>query len=283
MERTVYVNGHFLPESEATISVFDRGFLMADAVYEVTTVIDGKLIDFDGHMERLRRSLGELGMREPDEMDELITLHREILGLNNLNNGRIYLQVTRGIADRDFSYDPEMKPSVVLFSQEAPCINAPQRHKGIKVATLDDIRWKRRDIKTTQLLAPSLAKMEAKKRGADDAWMVEDGYVTEGTSNNAFIVKDGKLITRPLSTDILHGITRAAVLRYAAEAGIELEERAFTVEEALEADEAFITSASAICWPVTEIDGQRVGGGQPGPVARRVGDLYLEEAMKRAR
>lgn len=286
MSRIVYVNGKYLPEAEATISVFDRGFLMADAVYEVTTVLGGKLIDFAGHAARLRRSMTELGMDNPMEEAELLAIHRALVEKNHLDEGLIYLQVTRGDpGDRDFLM-PEpgsVTPGVVLFTQNKPGLAAgAAAQRGLKVISLPDIRWHRRDIKTTQLLYPSLGKTMAKKAGCDDAWFVEDGMVTEGTSNNAYIVKGGKIITRALSNDILHGITRAALLRYAAEAQMAVEERSFSIEEAMEADEAFVTSASAFVMPVVEIDGQPLGNGTPGPIAMRLREIYIDESRKTA-
>ncbi|MCK0139879.1 D-amino-acid transaminase [Aliiroseovarius sp. F47248L] len=283
MTRTVYVNGEYLPETEAKISIFDRGFLFADAVYEVTSVLGGKLIAFDGHAERLKRSLSELDMQNPISTEDLLVVHRELVRLNDIDEGLIYLQISRGAAsDRDFAFpDPdEVKPTVVLFTQAKPGL--AETVKPMKVISIDDIRWGRRDIKTVQLLYPSMGKMMAKAAGADDAWMVEDGYVTEGTSNNVYIVKDGKIITRALSNDILHGITRAAVLRYAEEAQMEVEERNFTIEEAQNADEAFFTSASAFVMPVVQIDDKVLGDGAPGRVALRLREIYLDESLKTA-
>jgi len=283
--RTVYVNGQYMPENEATVSIFDRGFLMADGVYEVTSVLDGKLVDFDGHAIRLDRSLTELEMRNPISKEDLMEVHRELVRVNNITEGLVYLQITRGApGDRDFAFPPEdTEPTIVLFTQDKPGLaDSPQAKKGIKVISIEDIRWGRRDIKTVQLLYPSMGKMMAKKEGCDDAWMVQDGYVTEGTSNNAYIVKGGKIITRHLSNDILHGITRAAVLRFAKEAQMEVEERSFTIEEAQSADEAFFTSASAFVMPVVEIDGATLGGGTPGPVATRLREIYLDESRTKA-
>lgn len=284
MKRITYVNGEYLPEADAKISVFDRGFLMADGIYEVTTVVGGKLIDFAGHMARLRRSLGELRMEAPATEEDLLTVHRELVRRNALDEGLIYMQVTRGVADRDFLFPPAgTHPTLVLFTQSLPVIERESVRRGIRIATVPDLRWARRDIKTVQLLYPSLAKMEAKAKGADDAWLVEsDGLVTEGSSNNAYIVAGGKVITRALSNSILHGITRAAVLRLAADTGIELEERGFTVEEAMGADEAFITSASAFVTPVVAVDGSAVGGGVPGPVTARMREAYIAESLKHA-
>ncbi len=286
MSRTVYLNGAYVPEEDAKISIFDRGFLMADGVYEVTSVIDGKLIDFDGHTTRLDRSLRELDMENPISRDDLLEAHRELVRLNAINEGLVYLQITRGAPnDRDFVFpDPDETPqTIVMFTQNKPGLaDNPTAKKGIKIISIEDIRWGRRDIKTVQLLYPSMGKMMAKKQGADDAWMVEDGAVTEGTSNNAYIVKDRKIITRALSNDILHGITRAAVLRFAQEAQMEVIERDFTIAEAQQADEAFITSASTFVMPVVEIDSQPLGTGIPGPLVTRLREIYLEESLKRA-
>ncbi|WP_415183327.1 D-amino-acid transaminase [Phaeovulum sp.] len=286
MTRTVYVNGDYLPETEAKVSIFDRGFLMADGVYEVTSVLDGKLLDFAGHAKRLGRSLAELDMANPINTDDLLAVHRELVARNNIVDGLIYLQITRGNpGDRDFAFpDPAQTPStIVLFTQSKPGLaDNPMAKTGMRVISIDDIRWGRRDIKTVQLLYPSMGKMMAKKAGVDDAWLVEDGFVTEGTSNNAYIVTGGKIITRQLSSDILHGITRNAVLRFAAEAQMEVIERPFTVEEAKAADEAFVTSASAFVMPVVELDGVALGSGKPGPVATRLREIYLEESRKAA-
>lgn len=285
MTRTVYLNGEFLPEAEAKVSIFDRGFVMADGVYEVTSILDRKILEFPGHMARLDRSLGELQMENPLSQDEWLAIHRKLVELNDLDEGMIYLQVTRGNpGDRDFAFPPKDTPqTVVLFTQAKPGLaDNPVAATGIKVISVPDLRWSRRDIKTVQLLYPSLAKMEAKARDADDAWLVEDGFVTEGTSNNAYIVKDGRIITRQLSTDILHGITRASLLRYAREAQMQIEERPFTIEEAKDADEAFFTSASAFVLPVVQIDGAAIGNGTPGPIAGRLREIYLEESRKAA-
>ncbi len=283
MTRTVYVNGDYVPEGEASVSIFDRGFLFADGVYEVTSVLGGKLVDFDGHWARLERSLTELEMRNPVDRDEMLAIHRELVSVNGIVDGRVYLQVTRGSAgDRDFAYPSEdTEPTLVLFTQATPGIlDAPIAQKGIRVISVDDLRWARRDIKTVQLLYPCMGKMAAKAAGVDDAWMVEDGAVTEGTSNNAYIVKDGAIVTRALSHDILAGITRAAVLRFANEAQMKVVERDFTIEEAKAADEAFITSASMFVQGVVEVDGEAIGDGRPGPVSQRLREIYLEESLK---
>lgn len=286
MSRTVYVNGTYLPEEDAKISIFDRGFLMADGVYEVTSVLGGKLIDFAGHCKRLARSLSELDMAAPATDDELLAIHRELVAVNGVTDGMVYLQITRGApGDRDFVFpDPATTPpTLVLFTQSRPGLAGhPAAASGMKVISIPDIRWGRRDIKTVQLLYPSMGKMMARKAGCDDAWMVEDGFVTEGTSNNTYIVRGNRIITRHLSSDILQGITRAAVLRLAAEARMEVEERPFTIDEAKAADEAFFTSASAFVMPVVEIDGAALGDGTPGPVTARLRDIYLDEMRKSA-
>lgn len=285
MSRIVHLNGDWLPEAEAKVSVFDRGFLMADGVYEVTSVLGGKLIDFAGHCRRLDRSLSELGMGNPHSDAGWLALHREIVARNAVVDGMVYLQVTRGNpGDRDFAYPPADTPqTVVLFTQSKPGLaDSPAAKTGWRVISIPDQRWARRDIKTVQLLYPSMAKMAAKAAGVDDAWFTEDGAVTEGTSNNAYIVKGGKIITRHLGHEILHGITRAAVLRFAREAQMEVEERAFTIGEAQAADEAFITSASAFVMPVVEVDGVTLGNGVPGPVAARLREIYIDEMRKAA-
>ena len=285
MTRLVYVNGAFVPEAEAKVSVFDRGFLMADGVYEVTSVLGGKLLDFEGHCVRLNRSLSELDIANPHSDAEWLALFRQAVELNAVVDGMVYLQVTRGNpGDRDFAYpNPPVPPTVVIFTQsKLGQAESPAARAGYKVISVPDIRWGRRDIKTVQLLYPSMAKMAAKKAHVDDAWLVEDGVVTEGTANNAYIVKGNRIITRQLSHDILHGITRTAVLRFAREAQMEVEERPFTIAEAQGADEAFITSANAFVTPVIEIDGTAVGQGKAGPLALRLREIYLEEMRKTA-
>ena len=272
-----------MPEEEAKISVFDRGFLFADGVYEVTSVLAGKLIDNEAHLVRLRRSLDELRMKSPVPLEEIPAIQREIVARNSLDQGTVYLQVTRGAADRDFHFPQGATPSLVIFSQARNLLEDPAAASGIAVVTLPDIRWQRRDIKTVQLLAPALAKQAALDAGAKDAWLVEDGYVTEGTSNNAYIVTAaGTIVTRNLSNSILHGITRAAVLRMAAEAQMKVEERPFTVDEVKAASEAFVTAASTFVCPVVSIDGAQIGSGTPGPVATRLREIYIEESRAKA-
>lgn len=283
MTRVVYLNGEYLPESEARVSAFDRGFLMADGIYEVTSVMQGKLLEFKGHMERLARSLDILRMYNPLDNAGWLELHRKLVQVNHVVDGLVYLQITRGSeGDRNFEFPPAgTAQTVVLFTQSRPsATDSIQAKKGIRVISMPDLRWGRRDIKTVQLLYPSMAKMEAKSRGADDVWFTEQGVVTEGTSNNAFIVKGQTIITRPLSNAILHGTTRASLLRFAEQARFQIEERPFTLEEAQSADEAFFTSSVAYVVPVIEIDGKLIGNGAPGPTTTRLRAIYLEEALK---
>jgi len=285
MARIVYLNGEFIQHHQAKVSIFDRGFLFADAVYEVTSVLNGKLIDFDGHAVRLARSLKEIDIDFPYERGVLLEIHRELIRLNGLTNGLIYLQVTRGNPeDRDFIYpSSETPPTLILFAQSKPdLVENPLAKRGLKVMSVPDRRWGRRDIKTVQLLYSSMSKMEARSAGYDDAWMVENDEVTEGTSSNAYIIKGQKIITRNLSPQILQGITRAAVLRFASEFELEIEERPFTLAEAQHADEAFITSASSFVTPVVELDGHAIGSGRPGPIVGRLREIYLDESLKTA-
>jgi D-alanine transaminase len=283
--RTIYLNGEYLPQSQAKVSVFDRGFLFADAVYEVVSVIDGRLIDFDGHRARLTRSLGELGITGAPATATWLNICRQLVQRNALEEGMIYWQVTRGDPqDRSFFFPPEgTTPTVLAFTQDVPLVANPAAEIGIKVVTLPDLRWGRADIKTTQLLYASLMKMQAKARGADDAWLVRDGMVTEGTSQNAHIVtKDGVLVTHQLDRNILHGITRVAVLELADGLNVKFEERSFTVAEAQDAAEAFVSAASAFVTPVVAIDGVTLGDGTPGPVSSAMRNAYINWVRRTA-
>ena len=279
--RTVYVNGEYLAETEAKVSIFDRAFLFADGVYEVTAVIDGRLVDFDSHLARLARSLGELGLKSSASDNELRAMHEELIARNGLREGLVYMQISRGAADREFAYPEGIQPTLIAFTQAKQIVETQLTETGVKVVTLPDIRWQRRDIKSTSLLAQAMAKEAAKQQGAFEGWMVEDGFVTEGTSSTSFIVtSDGTVVTRPLSTAILPGVTRRALIALAKRDGIALEERPFTVAEAHKAQEAFLSSASTVVLPVVEIDGVPIGDGRPGPIARQFRALYLKEARK---
>ena len=286
MTGIVYVNGSFVPEADAKISVFDRGFLFADGIYEVSAVLDGKLVDNALHLARLARSVGEIGLALPLPLERIGALMREMVERNALEEGLVYLQVTRGAeSGRNFPFPKEANPSLVMFCERKAYADAPAAKTGIRVKSVPDLRWARRDIKSVALLAQVLAKQEAAAAGCQEAWMHEEGVVTEGGSSTAYIVKGegaaARIVTRENSTKVLPGCTRAALLALVQETGIEVEERAFTLEEAYAAKEAFITSATNFVMPVTEIDGRAIGGGQVGPVARRLRELYLQHARGR--
>lgn len=284
MSRIVYLNGSFVPFEEARIPIMDRGFLFADGIYEVSAVLNGRLVDHEAHLARLDRSLSEIRIANPYSAAEWTRLQEELVRRNGLAEGLVYMQVTRGVAERDFAFPKEAEPTVMMFTQVKSITRSPAAETGVAVVTVPDLRWKRRDIKSVALLAQVLAKQAAAEAGVYEAWMVEDGYVTEGSSSTAFIVTtEGRIVTRPLSHAILPGITRLAVMRLAQENGLALEERPFTVEEALAASEAFLTSASSFVMPVVAIDGKPVGGGAVGPQARRLRSLYLDMASGTAR
>ncbi len=283
MTAIAYVNGEFTPQAEAKISIMDRGFLFADGIYEVSAVLDGKLVDNELHMARLARSVGEIGLALPLPTAEIAALMRALVEKNALKEGLVYLQVTRGAeASRNFPFPKDAKPSLVMFCDFKSFIDTPAAKTGVKVKSVEDIRWARRDIKSVALLAQVLAKQAAYADGCQEAWMHEDGVVTEGGSSTAFIVKGegaaARVVTRENSRKILPGCTRKALMDLAAETGIEIEERPFTLDEAYAAKEAFITSATNFVMPVTEIDGRKIGGGQVGPVARRLRELYIRHA-----
>jgi D-alanine transaminase len=283
MSAIAYVNGAFVLESEAKISVFDRGFLFADGIYEVSAVLDGKLVDNALHMARLERSVGEIGLPLPLPVQRIAELMQELAEKNALREGLVYLQVTRGAEKgRNFPFPKEIKPSLVMFCEAKAYADSPQAKTGIKLLSVDDIRWARRDIKSVALLAQVLAKQAAAAAGCNEALMHENGVVTEGGSSTAYIVvgegSDARIITRENSQKVLPGCTRKALLDLVRETGIRLEERAFTLDEAYAATEAFVTSATSFVMPVTEIDGRKIGGGQVGPVARRLRELYIAHA-----
>ena len=279
MTRTIYVNGQYVAESEARLSVFDRGFLFADGIYEVSAVIDGRLIDNDLHLARLERSLAEISIPMPMTKDEIVEVQTQLMIRNELREGVVYLQVTRGTAERDFGYPKDLTPTFVAFTQAKSLRNAPSFLNGVAVDIVPDIRWGRRDIKSIMLLAQVMAKTSARENGFHEAWLAEDGYVTEGASSTAFILsKANVLITRPNSKSVLPGCTRQAILRIAEEQGLGIEERLFTVEEAFDAKEAFLTSASSLVTPVIRIAAHIIGNGKPGPVTTRLQTIYLDLA-----
>jgi D-alanine transaminase len=275
MTNTVFVNGSYVPKQEATISVFDRGFIFGDGVYEVVPVIAGKMVDKAYFIERLARSLGELEIEWPCSRDDVLAMLNELITRNALIEGMVYLQITRGIADRDFAFPADITSSIVAFSSELTLIDNPAARTGIPVMTTPDLRWKRRDIKSVNLLGQVLAKQNAVTRGGKEGWMIENGVITEGVSSSAYIVKDQVIITRPLSNEILPGIRRRTLLELCEKEGITLEQRLFTLDEALAADEAFISSATTIVLPVVSIDGSTIGTGEPGPITQKLRSLYL--------
>lgn len=277
MDSIAYVNGSFVPLSEAKVSILDRGFLFADGIYEVSAVLDGKLVDNDSHLARLKRSVGEIALPLPESLERIIEIQKELIARNELVNGLVYIEVTRG-ADkgRDFAFPKGVKPTMIMFTSVKDIVNAESAKKGIAVITVPDIRWTRRDIKSVALLAQVLAKQAAAEAGAGEAWMIEDGKVTEGGSSSAFILtQDDVIVTRQNGSEILPGCTRKAVVKLAEERQLRVEERAFTVDEALKAKEAFITSASTFVQPVVSIDGKTVANGKPGPMATRLREIYV--------
>ena len=278
--RQVYINGEFKKEDEAKVSVFDRGLLFSDSLYEVTTVINGKLIDFNNHMKRLDRSMTELKFKKLLNHEDILAFHRKLIELNNLKEGMIYLQVTRGVADRSFDMPKdEIKPTVLAFTQEKIIIDSESAKNGIKVMTLDDMRWKRCDIKTTQLLYASMAKTEATEKGFDDAWMIRQGYITEGSSSNAWIIKGKIIMTRHSDNLILSGITRDAIFKCAKDLGYEVVTKNISLQDAQSANEAFITSATACVMPVVKINTNQVGDGKPGKFVTALRAEYIKQAV----
>jgi len=280
MKKTVFLNGAFLPEDEAKVSIFDRGFLFADGVYEGIPVIHGKLMDVAPFLERLDRSLKALKLEWPMPPEAYLEMIGTLIAKNNLREGGIYTQVTRGVHERIFEFPKGLKPTCMAFTFEKNILDSPHAKQGVRVITTEDIRWKRRDIKSLMLLGQCMAKEDAAEQGVDEGWMVEEGYVTEGTASSAYIVKDGVVITRPLSNSILPGIRRRLLLELAPKYGITVEQRPFTVEEAYAADEAFLSSATTIIYPIIEIDGRKIADGKPGPIAKKLRAIYLEEALK---
>ena len=284
MSRIVYVNGAFVPEEQAMISVFDRGFIFGDGVYEVVPVINGKLVDKQYFFERLEYSLGELSIAWPCSKSEYMKVMEQLVESNQLSEGIVYSQVTRGAAERDFPFPENMLSSFVAFTSNMEVLNNPLVESGVHVVTTPDLRWLRRDIKSVNLLGQVLAKQDSITRGGYEGWMMEDRVVTEGVSSLAYIVKNAAVITRPLSNSILPGIRRRTLLEIADDVGIKVEERVFTIDEALTADEAFLSNATTMVLGVVNIDGHPIGNGTPGPITMQLRELYkirvLEEATQ---
>lgn len=282
MDGIVFVNNEFVAPEEARVSIFDRGYLFGDGVYEVVPVINYALIDKENFLQRLDHSLQVVGIKWPYTKDKYVAVLQDLIERNDLKEGGVYTQVTRGVAPRDFSFPENSAPACVAFVIAKDLIHNPLAESGVSVVTVEDIRWKRRDVKSIALLGQCIAKQEATEKGGFEGWMVEDGYVTEGTSSTAYIVKNDKIITRPLSHSILPGIRRKSLLRLAENEKIIIEERRFTVAEAIDADEAFLSSATTVVLPVIDIDGHPVGSGKPGRMARLMRELYIQMALDEA-
>ena len=277
----VYLNGEYVPRASAKISIFDRGLLFSDAVYEVVSVIDGQLIDMERHVSRLERSLGELSI---NAFANWTAISQNLVAENNLREGLIYLQVSRGVMDeREYRWPaPDTAPTIFAFAQERALLENPMADRGMRIITRPDLRWQRCDIKTTQLLYASLMKMEAVAAGVDDVWMTRNDMITEGTSQNAHIIsREGVLISHQLDRRILPGVTRIEMLTQAGAMELTVEERAFSIDEAKDAAEAFVTSSTLLIMPVVEIDGHKIGDGQPGERTRTIRQNYLA-AVQRA-
>jgi D-alanine transaminase len=280
LDSIAYVNGSFVPLSEAKVSILDRGFLFADGIYEVSAVLGGKLVDNASHLARLERSVGEISLKLPESIERIVEIQKELIARNKLDNGLVYIEVTRGAdTGRDFAFPKGVTPTMIMFTSVKDIVNAPSAKTGIPVITVPDIRWARRDIKSVSLLAQVLAKQAAAEAGAGEAWMIEDGKVTEGGSSSAFILtQDDVIVTRQNGNEILPGCTRKAVVKLAEERQLRVEERPFSIDEALKAKEAFITSASAFVQAVVSIDGKQVANGKPGPMANRLREIYIDFA-----
>ncbi|RJE79694.1 D-amino-acid transaminase [Paracoccus sp. JM45] len=281
MTRQIFLNGVFLPEDQAHIPVMDRGLLFADAIYEVTALLDGRMIDNDLHLARLERSLTEIGIPLPIPLDQIRDMQIELARRHSLTDGTIYMQVSRGVEERNFIPSAGLTPTFLAFTQPKKLYGTPAQENGVAVALMPDPRWTRRDIKTVMLLGQVLVKQQAKADGFDDVWMYEDGCITEGGSSTAFIITaEGTIVTRPNSSAILPGCTRQAVMTLAKETGLTLQERAIRVDELHAASEAFLTSASSLVQPVVRLGPHVIGDGTPGPMTRRLQDIYITAARQ---
>ena len=282
MSRIVFLNGEYLPPEEARLPIFDRAVLFGDAIYEVAGVLDGKLVDFEHHMQRFNRSLDKMRLRSPLDHEQILGAFRRMVELNGIAEGLVYMQVTRGVAERDFVWPEGIEPNVFMFTQAKSAEENSAADTGVALASAPDLRWARRDIKSVNLLGQVLAKQAAHDAGAYEALLIDaEGYVTECGSTSFFIAKDDLILTRPLGDgDILPGVTRRAVIALCESHRLRLAETRFELGEALAADEAFISGASSYVLPVATIDGQPIGGGKPGPLARRMREIYLDYARR---
>lgn len=279
MSRIVFLNGDYLPADQAKISIFDRAVTFGDAIYEVAGVLDGKLVDFEHHMQRYFNSLKKLEIKSPLSQQQILDAFHKLAAINRIDEGLVYMQVSRGVAERDFVWPEDIEPTVFMFTQAKASVENQSAETGITLASTADIRWARRDIKSVNLLAQVLAKKAAADAGAYEALMIDnDGYVTECGSSSFFIVKGDQILTRPLSKDILPGVTRRAVVALCAEHGLQLVETRFTLDQALDADEAFISGASSYVLPVVKIDDRQISGGKPGELGRHLRQIYLDYA-----
>ena len=282
MKPIVYCNGEFVEEQNAKVSIFDRGYLFGDGVYEVVPVVNGQLIDKIEFLARLQRSLSELELEWPCSQIEYVAMLETLIERNELVEGSVYTQVTRGVAPRDFSFPDNTPTTCMAFTTAKSYFSSPQAEAGVEVITVEDLRWKRRDIKSIALLAQCLAKQQSKRHGCYESWMLEDGFITEGSSSTAYIVKNNTVITRPNSNDVLPGIRRHVLLELAADNGIAVELRAFTLDEVLTADEAFLSSATTLVMPVVTIDGKPIGEKKPGLITLKLRQLYVDRIKKQA-
>lgn len=278
----VFLNGEFLPKDKAKISVFDRGFIFGDGIYEVVPVMNGVLVDKIEFWERFKRSLKEISLNLPYKESEFESILNELVAKNALKEGGVYMQITRGVASRDFAFTKGLQPTIMAFVYAANIQSNELASKGISVVSVPDIRWKRRDIKSISLLAQCYAKEMAVNAGADEGFMVENGKVTEATSASAFIIKDKTLITKPFSNEILPGIRRQNILKFARELNLSVAERAFSMNEVYEADEVFISAASLPILGVVRADGKMIANGKVGKFTQLLRQRYLQKMRNEA-
>lgn len=280
--KTVFLNGEFIDKDSAKISIFDRGFIFGDGIYEVVPIINSKLVDREDFWIRFLRSLSEIEISLPYEKKEYEDILYKLIEINNVKEGGLYMQVTRGVAPREFKFIKGLKPTIMAYVYNKDVFNDENAKNGIEIISTDDIRWKRRDIKSISLLAQCYAKNIAYKANVFECFMVENGYVTEGSSSTAFIIKNGTLITKPLSNEILPAIRRKVILSLANKAGLKVEERKFSMEEVYDADEVFISAATLILLPVIKADSKPINGGKIGKYSLKLRELYIERLKKEA-